>query len=206
MKHYNIYYLPYCPREKINYIYLLYLYGIAESANSDNVKSNIYFSSHRDLQIQINEKYRINNVADNIISVQTIARLLKNNSYNSFFYVLDDDCIVLKNVFSKNTKKPFVRLIPDIYKLILQQQDNLFAKYIIFLIHCCGCSNNKADFTASQFFREFGYSNNSGNYKSMLSKYNRLLESERIITIQQIFDEQKHQRNIYSLLAEDYKK
>jgi hypothetical protein len=65
MGNYKGYYLPYVEKTKVNYIYLLYLYSIAERYYTgtfdplhpnEAIKSDIVFKSWKDLEKKINCK------------------------------------------------------------------------------------------------------------------------------------------------------
>jgi hypothetical protein len=59
--------------------------------------------------------------------------------------------ITLNNDFRDTTgkKRPFVVLSPKTYNLILQEEDNLLAKYIIYIKYMCGLCGGSTDFTAN---------------------------------------------------------
>ena len=208
MKHYNIYYLPYVEGAQVNYIYLLYLYGIAE-IKEGYTKSVVSFSSYDDLTNKINSAFSppANSKKKSAISADTISRVLKNESYKPFFEIVKKEkCnfLVLNNYFKGVKGKPFIRLIPQIYTLLIEKQDNLLAKYVIYLIHACGATNNKANFTAKQFLNTNGYSLKANNYQSKLSEYNKILQEKGIITITKWKDDREKERNTYSLRDDDY--
>ena len=199
---YNIYYIPYEINADINYIYLLYLYGIAKRDQGKRIKSIIEFNTFEELQNTINEKYGINS-----ISVSTLRRIVNNDNYNKFFTYSRSNGIhriELNNVFSNGKNISFVRLIPDIYNLILAERDNLLAKYIIYLIHSCGITGNNTDFTANQFLLSCGYSIKSNSYHSKLSTYNKLLKDKNIINITCRLEAGNRKRNTYKLLDYQY--
>lgn len=208
MKHYNIYYLPYVCSKKVNYIFLLYLYGLAEIGGNDDVKSVVFFSSNVDLEKQINNKYLpANSKGQTLISNDTIGKILNNDLYKPFFDVETDGkdkMIILHNNFKGVKNVPFVRLIPDIYNFLIDQKDKLLAMYVIYLIHACGIGNNKTDFTANQFLTAFGYSTKAHNYKQKLCDYNKLLVDKGFISIKQWKDDNQRQRNTYSMRDDDY--
>ena len=208
MKHYKLYYLPYVEGVEVNYIYLLYLYGIAE-IKEGYTKSVVSFSSYGDLANKINSAFSppANSKKKSVISADTVSRVLKNESYKPFFEIVKKDkCnyLVLNNYFKGVKGKPFIRLIPPIYTLLTEQQDNLLAKYVVYLIHACGTTNNKADFTAKQFLSANGYSLKANNYQSKLCEYNKLLQERGIITITKWKDDRQLERNTYSLRDDDY--
>ena len=220
------YFIPYEEKTKINYVYLLYLYSIAQP-DKEGLKENGYvdyngfkylfktdikFNSYGNLESQINNRLKKYQKKDNegnnksLVSSDTLKRIVNSNEYKYYFQCLTNEdkyIIILNNNFTNTEgqkKRPFVRLSPAMVDVILEQKDNLLAKYIIYLVHYCGISNNKTDFTANQFLSAIGYSTLSNSQKSKLSSYNRLLEDRKIIKISVWRDEQKHQRNTYSLI------
>ena len=195
---YNKIYLPYVPRAKVNYIYLFSLYKIADRYDDNRIKSYIEYKSHNDLLRMINNDKKI-------ISYSTLSRMLQNSEYNSFFEVLEDD--IDKSIFLFNDvrrlieqKKGFVILFPDTYKLLIQQNDNLLAKYTIYLKYMCGKCGGHTDITADQFLSAFGYSINSNNTKDKISGFNRLLEEKRIVKIDRNRLEDGKRRNTYTFI------
>lgn len=201
MLSYNKFYLPYLPQADINYIYLFYLYRIAERYEQGGVKSDINYKSTTDLLGQINSKGKV-------ISYSTLNRLLKNTEYQPFFKIDErglHNTIILNNEFSNklNKKQSFVVLNPKTYNLLIQQKNNLLAKYTIYIKHSCGLYGGQSDFTANQFLSTFGYSINSNNTKDMLSGFNLLLEKEQIISIDRNRLEDGKRRNIYTFIDTD---
>lgn len=111
--------------------------------------------------------------------------------------------IMLNNDFrgTSGKNKPFVCLSKDTYTLLIQEQDNLLAKYTIYMKYMCGlCGNKGTDFTANQFLSTFNYSTNSNNYKDKISKYNSLLEEKKIVSIHRSQLEDGKRRNTYTFL------
>lgn len=218
MAYYNYFYLPYKENTNINYIYLLYLYCIAQSnkdepfdiiRKNERIKNEIEFTSFKDLEQQINTKLSKFQKKDNngnsktLVSDSTLSRIVKDDEYKfflSFYKFGKNKSILLNNDFHGKTNKPFVRLSPTMVNLLLEQKDNLLAQYIIYIVHYCGISNNKTDFTALQFLGATGYSLKANNYLSKISEYNKLLESNGIISIHRWRDEEGKLRNTYSLI------
>lgn len=186
---YNYFYLPYYLSHKVNYIYLLFLYSIAERTDESKIKTDIDFTSFQELENKINinlKKYQKKDSkgkSKTLVSASTLSRMIKNEEYKNFFWYHKfgaNHLIVLNNDFSKNNQgkkysSQFVRLSPEEVKLLLELQDNLLAQYIIYLEHFCGISGNNTDFTAKQFLFACGYKTNSNNYLSKISEYNNLL-------------------------------
>lgn len=219
---YNYYYLLYKENANVNYIYLLYLYKIAERYTDDieydfkkHLKTDISFKSFKELEIRINTLLKQYQKKDNkgklktLISETTLSRIVSKKEYSDFFFYDkfgDNKLIILNNDFSKgsyNKNKSFVRLSPLMVNLLLEEQDNLLAQYIIYIIHSCGIHNNSADFTAIQFLQSAGYSLKANNYKSKVSDYNNLLKEKNIISIKSWRDEAGRMRNTYSLINYD---
>ncbi len=184
------YYLPFRPSANIDYLYLLAFYDLAEYNEESKVFDTIRYTSVRSLAESLS------------ISTSTVNRLLSNTAYNEFIRVdKQNKTIYILNKFVKGEKAQIVKLNADEVKLIREYNDNLFAKYIIYLKYYCGYTkDNKTDFTAQQFLSACGYSVNSNNTISKLSEYNRVLVSRGIIKIQKYRDELGHTRNSYSYI------
>ena len=200
-QNYNKYYLPYVPRAKINYIYLFYLYGIAERNYSD-IKEKIDYKTIVELLGKINEK-------EEVMKYSTLQRLLadKKKQYKDFFSIVElpdgMNRIYLNNRFkSANGKKvpPFVVLNPKTYNFLIQQNNNLLCKYVIYIRYMCGLCGGNSDFTANQFLSAIGYSTMSSAQKEDISKFNKLLEDKKIVSIQRNRLEDGKRRNIYTFL------
>ena len=205
MKLYNVYYLPYIPKASVNYLYILYLYGLAERENDSQVKSMVRYQSIRDLCNQINNKFAED--GETLISNSTMNRVLNSKVYQQFFSIGSDTkskYLLLNNNFYQQKECCFVRLIPSIYKRIVQSKDNLFAKYLIYLVYKCSIHKNKTDFTANQFLDAFGLSTHSNDNKSRISGYNTLLEQESFVLIDRWRDAAGNNRNTYSLIDDYY--
>ena len=205
MKPYNVYYLPYIPRAKVNYLYILYLYGLAERDYTSQVKSIVRYNSIKNLCEQINNKFAKD--GEIVISNSTMNRVLNSKIYQQFFSIGSDPkskYILLNNDFYQQKECCFVRLIPSIYKRIIQSKDNLFAKYLIYLVYKCSLHKNKTDFTANQFLDTFGLSIHSNDNKSRISKFNTLLEQENFVLIDRWRDAAGNNRNTYSLIDDYY--
>ena len=89
------YYIPYCENTKVNYIYLLYIYGLAEFDTQKRIYNTINYKSANQLTELINQIYGANS-----ISKSTIQKMLNENKYNDYFTVnKQDKKIILKNDF-----------------------------------------------------------------------------------------------------------
>ena len=206
MQNYNKIFLPYKPQADINYINLFYFYGIAERYEEKGVKSDILYSSNADIARKINNKF-----GDKTISSSTIGRMIKNEEqYKYFFSILTTGktrWIIINNDFSNQTKielikNPFVVLNKKVYNFLLEQKDNLLAKYVIYCKYQCGYYHGKTDFTANQFLQTFGYSTQSNSTKDKLTMYNHLLEEQGILKIDRYTAENGTRRNTYYFIGE----
>lgn len=212
MQNYNKFFLPYVPKAQVNYIYLFYFYGIATRFEEKQiiqqwqVKDEIVFSNFGELEQRINKKYA-NSEKDSVVSAATLRRVALSDKYNSFIHYdknyYGKQGIILNNCFvgDKGKKSPFVVLNPKTYNFLIQQDDNLLAKYTIFIKYQCGRNGGKTDFTANQFFEAFGYSTKSNSGKDKVCEYNRLLVEKGIVSIQKIRKDGK-ERNIYTFVDE----
>ena len=206
MQNYNKIFLPYKPQADVNYINLFYFYGIAERYEEKGVKSDIIYNSNADIARKINNKF-----GDKTISSSTIGRMIKNEEqYKYFFSILTTGktrWIIINNDFSNQTKielikNPFVVLNKKVYNFLLEQKDNLLAKYVIYCKYQCGYYHGKTDFTANQFLQTFGYSTQSNSTKDKLTMYNHLLEEQGILKIDRYTAENGTRRNTYYFIGE----
>lgn len=198
---YNTYYLPCVIDANINYLYLLYFYGLAyeQNKNSKLIKSTIKYKSASELTEQINAKF--DTKQDNAISVRTIERILNDKEYLAFWDIdKKNKIITLHNNFVGNTVKQFIKITPNMYNLIFEKQDKLLARYIVYMVYACGISHNKTNFTANQFLSAIGYSQKNNQMKEKISTYNDILDKRAIISIQHYTDENNMKRCYYSLL------
>ena len=121
--------------------------------------------------------------------------------YDYFNYNADNKEIILYNNFKKDKAKSnkFVVITEKEKEFLIQQDDNLLCKYLLYIKYYCGKSKTKTtDFTAEQFFAAIGYSKKSGSYKSLLSNYNGILSARGFIKIDK-YRENGKERNIYAL-------
>lgn len=189
------FYIPYEAKADINYIYLLYLYSLAEYSTTKNLFDTVSYSSIRALQKQIEDKF-----GKGSISLSTLSRLLNDNRYGDYFKVdLKRKEIALQN--ATKGMSCFVMLTNREVEFLLERKDNLLVKYFLYIKHFCGLGAvGKQDFTAKQFLSFCGYSTKSNEYISKISAYNRLLVDNNFIRIEQYTDKQGHTRNNYYLL------
>lgn len=199
-QNYNKYYLPFVPQADINYIYLFYLYGIAERTTTSFIKEKIDYKTITGLLKEINKDQEL-------MKYSTLQRMLADRKkYKDFFYIvkLPDGMnrIYLKNYFvsSKGKKVPFVVLNSKTYNLLIQQKNNLLARYTVYMKYMCGLCGGCSDFTANQFLSAIGYCAKSNTLKGMISGFNQLLEEHKIISIQRNRLEDGKRRNTYTFL------
>lgn len=168
------------------------------------MKQDICFSSFRDLEEQINNKYSKSN-EKKVVSQATLNRMVKKEDYEPFFTYhrcyYGKQGIVLNNDFrgDRGKTEPFVVLTAKTQRFLIEQKDNLLAKYVIFIKYQCGRGNSNTDFTADQFLQAIGYSVKAGSTKTILSNYNRLLVEKGFLKITPIRIDGK-QRNIYTFI------
>lgn len=157
---------------KINVLYLLYLYGIAEYNKTNNYIDTINYISARKLTEKINKKY------NKSLSNSTINRFLKDiisGNYNDFLTIdTAKKQILLKNHFRRAKNCAFVALNKNIFDTLIEIDEDLFCKYTLYLYFVCG-KYQKTDSTAEQILSALGYSAQSGKNKSNLSRYNGIL-------------------------------
>ena len=189
------YYIRYEPKADINYIYLLYLYSLAEFNTITNNFDRIKYNSIRILQKQIEERF-----GKGSISPSSLSRLLNDDRYKNYINV----DLKRKEIALQTATKGmpcFVMLTKREVDFLLDKKDNLLAKYFLYMKHFCGLGAvGKQDFTAKQFLNFCGYSDKSNAYLSKVSSYNRLLVENGFIKIERYRDEQGHTRNKYYLL------
>ena len=189
------FYIRYEAKADINYIYLLYLYSLAEYNTTKNLFDTVSYSSIRTLQKQIEDKF-----GKGSISPSTLSRLLNDERYGDYFKVDQKR----KEIALQNATEGmpcFIMLTNREVEFLLKQKDNLLIKYYLYIKHFCGMGAvGKQDFTAKQFLSFCGYSTTSNAYLSKVSSCNRLLVENGFIRIEQYKDEQGHTRNKYYLL------
>ena len=192
------YYINYDEQAGINYCFLFCLYCISKKNSISKINNVIHYKSQKELA------ERIKNRCNYKISVSTISRILKDTaSYSDYFTVnRADNTIILNNNFRKGTaaSNKFITLSDREIIFLLQQDSKLLNKYYLYLKYYCGYSKSKQiDSTANQILSAIGYSNNCGNNKNNLCKYNSLLTDQGFITITKFTDEKGYYRNIYKV-------
>lgn len=182
------YYLRFLPTAKVDYVFLLNLYDLADYNTDTKTYNKITYKSLAGLAQSCS------------VSEKTLRRHLTDTEYSPFLYWDNKTkTVFLLNDFTKTGyKTPFITLSPVEVRLLIKENDNLLCKYLIYLRYYCGYSATKRiDTTCKQFLSAIGYSSNS-SYPSKISGYNTLLVKNGIIKINKIHDEAGHLRNIYS--------
>lgn len=191
------YYLYYDEKAKINYSFLFALFCIAERNNKDKLNNIIKYKSQKELAERIKDKCSYN------ISAASISRILNNENYLLYFNVnYKENIITLNNNFKKGiaASNKFIILNDEEIIFLLEQDNKLLNKYYLYLKYYCGYSKSKRiDTTANQILSAIGYSNNCGNNKNNLCKFNDLLYKKGFINIEKIKDQKGYCRNIYSM-------
>jgi hypothetical protein len=128
---------------------------------------------------------------------------LNNSDYSKYFTKSkEENKIILNSNFRKGSgaSNKFIVLTDKETNFLLEQNNKLLNKYYLYLKYYCGYSKSKKiDTTANQILAAIGYSQNCGNNKDALCKYNALLVSNGFIKIDKIRDLRGYYRNIYSM-------
>lgn len=189
------FYIRYEPKANINYIYLFYLYSLAEYNTSTNLFDTVSYKSVRALQRLIVERF-----GKGSISPSSLCRLLKDDRYSNYIKVDTEHNRIALQTATKGMPC-FVVLTKREIDFLIDKKDNLLAKYYLYLKHFCGRGAvGTQDFTIKQFLKYCGYSDKSNSYVSLVSSYNTLLVENGFIMIENYTDEQGHTRNCYHLL------
>lgn len=192
LKHF---YIRYEPKADINYIYLFYLYSLAEYNTSTNLFDTVSYKSGRALQRLIVERF-----GKGSISPSSLCRLLKDDRYRNYIKVDTEHNRIALQTATKGMPC-FVMLTKREIDFLIDKKDNLLAKYYLYIKHFCGRGTvGMQDFTIKQFLKYCGYSDKSNSYVSLVSSYNTLLVENGFIRIEQHTDEKGHTRNCYHLL------
>lgn len=189
------YYLPYDQSIDVNYIYVLIFYSIAKYNKQTKRFDTINYSTQKELLDLINERIAVYGLS---ISASTLSRILKDSKYKSFFSVDTKEKKITLNNDIQN--KAFVKLSQKEVDLILETDEELFSKYLMYLKYYASISSSKkTDPTAKQFLAATGYSVKS-SYDSKLSEYNRKLTDREIVKIDKSRDNNGHERNSYTFI------
>ena len=185
------YFLPYNEKEQANYIYILMFYSIANYNKTTKRYDTIKYSSIKNLRDQLN------NISNKTISESTLRRLLQKECYKTFLQIdSSTKTIRILNDIKKCSK--FVMIHDSAAQIIMDNGDNLFATYYLYLKYYCGYSKSrKIDTTAKQFLAACGYSTNSNSYISKISEYNSILSQNGLISITKYKDNNGYERNCY---------
>lgn len=192
------YYLYYDESAQVNYCFLFALFCIAEKNKSERLNNIIKYSSQTELKnkIYVSCNYKI--------SVSTISRILSDKAtYHNYFFITEDNTIVLNNNFKSTNQKrksKFIVLSEKEIIFLLNQDNKQLNKYYLYLKYYCGLAKAKQiDTTANQILSALGYSIKCGTNKNNLCKYNSLLAENGFINITKYTDEKGHCRNIYKV-------
>lgn len=191
------YYLHYDETANINYSFLFALFAIAERNPKEKIDNIVTYKSLKELIERIKAKCNYS------ISQATVSRILNDSDYSKYFTKSkEENKIILNSNFRKGSgaSNKFVVLTDKETNFLLEQNNKLLSKYYLYLKYYCGYSKSKKiDTTANQILAAIGYSQNCGNNKDALCKYNALLVSKGFIKIDKIRDLRGYYRNIYSM-------
>ena len=196
------YFLLYDEAASVNYKHLLKLYGIAEYNKKNRLYDTITYNTLDELTQRINDKY------GKCISKSTLSDFLNDkgtqkHDYKYFSYDKDSKTIKLYNDFKntdKRTSRKFVVLSEKEFDFLVSQADNTLISYFLYIKYYCGASASKStDFTAEQFLAACGLCSTSGSNKQKISKYNSILSSAGLISIERKRDNNGHLRNTYRI-------
>lgn len=192
------YYINYDEQATINYCFLFCLYCISAKDNNNKLSNTIIYKNLNELSATIKSRCNYN------ISVSTISRILKDTDrYKNYFIVnTAKNTITLNNNFRKGSaaSNKFITLSDKEINFLIAQDNKLLNKYYLYLKYYCGYSKSKQiDTTANQILSAIGYSNNCGNNKNNLCKFNSLLTEQGFITISKFKDEKGFCRNLYRM-------
>lgn len=195
------YYIPYDEEcKKVNYLFVLSLYKLAELDKKTYLYNRISYDTIKDLTTRINS-----NCKESILSEATTSRYLQKDIYNRFYSVdRDKKIITLNNNFRNQNKdrvNKFVIINDKELSFLIASNDTLLIAYYLYLKYYCGySSSNKIDTTAKQFLEASGYSPKAGNYISKISDYNKILNDNGLIKITKKRDNNGNERNEYYIL------
>lgn len=196
------YFLLYDEAASVNYKHLLKLYGIGEYNKKNRLYDTITYNTLDELTQRINDKY------GKCISKSTLSDFLNDrgtqkHSYKYFSYDKDSKTIKLYNDFKNTdnrTSRKFVVLSEKEFDFLVNQADNMLISYFLYIKYYCGASASKStDFTADQFLAACGLCSTSGSNKQKISKYNSILSSAGLISIERKRDNNGHLRNTYRI-------
>lgn len=180
------YYMHYDENSKINYVYLLKLYQIAKYNNASKLYDEICYTS-------------IDNLA-NLIDMKRSTLYLFLNGDNKDYVIIDKkNKVITLKVDIRNSKK-FIELEDKHIKFIIDNNDKLLAKYLIYHIYYCGFNKGSHDHTIEQMLSRMNYSTSSNSLVSTISTYNKLLTQANILKITRWNDKQNRKRNTYSII------
>ena len=196
------YFLLYDEAASVNYKHLLKLYGIGEYNKKNRLYDTITYNTLDELTQRINDKY------GKCISKSTLSDFLNDkgtqkHNYKYFSYDKDSKTIKLYNDFKNTdnrTSRKFVVLSEKEFDFLVSQADNMLISYFLYIKYYCGASASKStDFTAEQFLAACGLCSTSGSNKQKISKYNSIISSAGLISIERKRDNNGHLRNTYRI-------
>ena len=196
------YFLLYDEAASVNYKHLLKLYGIGEYNKKNRLYDTITYNTLDELTQRINDNY------GKCISKSTLSDFLNDkgtqkHNYKYFSYDKDSKTIKLYNDFKNTdnrTSRKFVVLSEKEFDFLVSQADNMLISYFLYIKYYCGASASKStDFTAEQFLAACGLCSTSGSNKQKISKYNSILSSAGLISIERKRDNNGHLRNTYRI-------
>ena len=196
------YFLLYDEAASVNYKHLLKLYGIAEYNKKNRLYDTITYNTLDELTQRINDNY------GKCISKSTLSDFLNDkgtqkHNYKYFSYDKDSKTIKLYNDFKNTdnrTSRKFIVLSEKEFDFLVSQADSMLISYFLYIKYYCGASASKStDFTAEQFLAACGLCSTSGSNKQKISKYNSILSSAGLISIERKRDNNGHLRNTYRI-------
>lgn len=141
------YYIYYEATSKINYIYLLYFYGVAQYNKETRHSDLIEYKTLEDLADRINKRFKDQESKSkyNGVSASSLSKILNNKDYENYlFYDKENKKIIIKNNFKQSeTKRSFITLTEQEFILLTTEKDLLLCRYLFYLKYFIGFSRNK---------------------------------------------------------------
>ena len=187
----NKFYIPYNETDRIDYIFLLRLYQIAEYNKENKTFSLIIYKSFQELAERLET-----------ISASSLRRALLSPAYERYFeWCEKEKTIILKNDCRKgNGNNKFIMLSKEETDFLIEYNDNFLIKYYFYQKYFCGYTKeHRHNSTAKQILETIGYSSTSGRYITKISSCNRVLEERGFLNIFRYTEENGKKRNFYSL-------
>lgn len=185
----NNYYLPFSVSADVNYLFIFKLYQLETTYN---YKTKLFektpFGTLKELSERLN------------ISYDTLNRERKKKDNLLFFLIDTKNKTIELNCNFKNSDKPFIKLTDREVSFLLEHNDNLLCKYMIYLKYYC--SKAESTFTQEQFLSSVGYCSKSGKNKNKLTEYNSLLvENGFIFVLTRYSEQEKKRRNSFRYIG-----